>query len=1361
MRAAPALVLIVLLLGLAARSTDAAATYRKQVDAATAAHPRLRNMFSIPDKVTQGNSFDAEILGTTNASKALYAGQEVRVVVTTAFFGNTSARNDRKGPFANLESRYLSQKIFDWPYNRRNWTSFPAWNYTGPSNVRVRVISAYSTRSSRQGALRKCTDGQLHDVWAEFWGMSPRATAWGKGLAYSGFVTFAVPPFDFRICVKDVNPSNGTARGFNRDAGMNAEWKEFRNHRGSQRTYRSKPPLFLYSTAVDNQVGDFAAISVFPLTDGTNRPNDNRMFDPYAFSTHDLMKLVPAGLPCTYEKTSASATRRLGTAASAVHAQYCGANQVTAATGNFVDDQCAKEGATAESVPYIGSNHQNPLAVATAPWDYVVAGAFNAYGNATGNGTWLVGYTRFSATGLFDVCVSTRAYRRNALNASLTATIEGGYARNARPLWFKAYNANSSNCADVAHTSNRANFSACNPTTAAFAVGGAQPDVAWTMADRRASSWGELQFTAANALRPLYYTPASRWDHSTPRDYAYLDGGDQFRLVHESKFAAKANAVTDFGDLYTKSDGSRQTIEVVTAEASRTSVTTAIRNRIDAAATGQSLLTVGESSLTQFWMGRPGLGTTMAQAFPGCFYGGDDNYGRSTTSAAQGNPGAQCCTPAADGTCQQTGCCELSDGSGKGPRASANLGGAPRSGYSPWLLDGSGTSAYAYIRVPAGGRFRVCYRRKGGNWRVASATQGANSTFVVDSPATQVSYYLNDTAAGSWGQWRVTSTKADLTQQTWNYYTAPAAIAVGATLKVVLQSESCYLDAAQARGVSTRPGAAECLPDASSGTTCRGSQHTSVSAIASVYFYLKVPAYVKTTAYRICFRQQALNWVTLSASSFKAHLYMPTAATFHPLPPRSVAFFLDDRREDTLGIFRFVRQAGFEPTTPPLNAKAVGLRGDGDMVRLLPNVTGAGSAQLGCDNVFGTTVVDLTLARLQSYNASRSATNLGVFCNESTTSSCSAAALTPTTGGLSGAYPYTALNFAANDRILGPYDGTVASIQVPPRVSGAAGQAYKVCYKQAGRNWLEAVDNATGSTYFTPARPPTHYLSAMSTPLVAGAYAWFDITATSAVDAVSWSTALVKLVDFSAACTAPPLGASSALNTYTASAGFASPNQRGGGYVVDASSASQIRTSAGTSGTSTVVRAFIPLPTLNSSTSATSTYRLCFMHRRPTDGSLMRNWHDLKTPIVVSHLGITFTVEEPPVQYSPFRVRFLSRSRSFQTAPAGDAAKVVLITQPCTTNASFVMPSVIDSSHIGREASTTEVNGTTDLGPSTSLRRRTRRRTSRSRSRCMSRCASSRSACRGWRWSKRVSCRGVCTPCRPPRSASRLLKRRT
>lgn len=50
-----------------------------------------------------------------------------------------------------------------------------------------------------------------------------------------------------------------------------------------------------------------------------------------------------------------------------------------------------------------------------------------------------------------------------------------------------------------------------------------------------------------------------------------------------------------------------------------------------------------------------------------------------------------------------------------GPTASADLGGAPRTS-----LDGTGTNAYAYVRLPNVGKYNICYRRAGGIWRVLS-----------------------------------------------------------------------------------------------------------------------------------------------------------------------------------------------------------------------------------------------------------------------------------------------------------------------------------------------------------------------------------------------------------------------------------------------------------------------------------------------------------------------------------------------------------------------------------------------------------------------------------------------------------------
>lgn len=166
------------------------------------------------------------------------------------------------------------------------------------------------------------------------------------------------------------------------------------------------------------------------------------------------------------------------------------------------------------------------------------------------------------------MCVSPRAYRRAAFNASLSDTIEGGYARNARPLWFKAYNANSSDCVNVASYHNRRD-PLCEPVSATLRVAAkpTETDVIWSMADRGAGGWGDT-FATTDTTRPLDFDPATRWDHSNPRDYGYLDGGDQFRLVPEWYFAEAPNAVTSHGDVDLDAAGNPFKIHLMTAETS-------------------------------------------------------------------------------------------------------------------------------------------------------------------------------------------------------------------------------------------------------------------------------------------------------------------------------------------------------------------------------------------------------------------------------------------------------------------------------------------------------------------------------------------------------------------------------------------------------------------------------------------------------------------------------------------------------------------------------------------------------------------------------------------------------------------------
>lgn len=1235
--------------------------------------PAVRPLITDPHP-NWGNKFDVELLGSRNVSELLWAGQEVRAVVRTAVLNSTA--------FKRLA---LSQ---EYDMNR---TRFPGWNNSGPSNVRVRVIAAYSSRTASSGTPIQCSHGSLHDVWAESWSLSARVFGFGAQIIFAGYFTFTAPPFPFRLCIKDITPHNLTKQ--NPDRGLDTNWREFRNDERAfgRRVYRTREPLFLWTAGSSNSVGDFAAIKIFAHSNETTF--NGVRFDPMQFSPMDSVKLVRAGFPCTYEKPYSHASRMQTLTPVAQRRQYCGANMVYP-DGSWRDPNCALEGSVTEGIPHIGSTRQNPLAPASGrqPSDYVMSGYFPV-------GASLSAFLRLHAAGSFDICVSTRAYRINAFNSSLSLTDEGTYTRDARPIWFKAYNANSSTpCSNVSATA-RNIVATCVPRRTRLVVSAAFTDVTWTLSDRTHSTWAEMQFTASSGV--LNFNPATLWDHSVPREYSQLFGGDQFRLVHLSRFPpANPNPQTAFGELYSDAAGNRLRVEVLERERIGTSArVVSLRNIIDATVNTGLLTDAAEGRFVQFQNGDPGLGTQLSAQYPGCFFSGDDNYGNGD-KALNGNPGARCCS-AVGGECEAAGFCQLSDSGIKGPTASADLGGNPRAStgqlfeQQPWLLNGNGTSSWAYLRVPAGGKWIVCYRREGGNWRIATPSSGGNTTFTPVPLHSGYTFHVNDTRALTYGPVEVISPRLEMTYRNWNYFTETLANPGGAVLKLVRQNENCQTAVSYPKTWSHTPGSLECPATPLPTGECLGSLDDGLTLRHRIYFYIRMPTYDTTTKFRVCFRRAGENWRQITSPTYRPHLHMNSPDLFHPTPEPRVEFTVTDITSDTWGKLIIRRRRGYESVTQPLDTRPAG-----DIVRILPNVSFVGDPYVRCDLAWGSGRYSSISAtqKLQEFSNETVDLDLATYCTSASSSWCNTALRSPTVAGISAHFPYTDVVPTGDNTPILADDGAVAFFTLPPRIDATGRQmGYKICYKPRGMNWIEALDAASGIPFLTVKLPASVSISARSATLLSGSYAFFELNSTAYP--IRWSVDVAKLVRNADRCDAPAVGTSGYNNDYVSIAGV-STTQHGRGVLVDATNVSQIQGSAGASGQTMLARVYLILPTVFSRTERVDEYRLCYM-RRSSAADTTANWYDVtrSLPIRVRHLGVQYTITQAPIQFRHVTIQFLSGSRLFNTLPGvGDRAKVVSGEYSCSDDSVDVQPSIAPSVHEGLESDGT-VAGQADLGP--------------------------------------------------------------
>ena len=1289
----------------------------------------LHNTVLNPQKISK-NMFNAQLYPTANTT--YFAGQEVRMRVSTVFFslesfryGSTlstyfsgDAAHNSKLPLSQLWTTTVFTNLGYRNATILNETLFPAFNVTGPSAVRVRVVAAYSSRASSSGQQLSCNSAT--DVWHEFWGMSGRSTAWGRDMAFSGYVTLTVPPFHWKVCVKDATDKNTTRDGQSMDT-TSSGWTEFRNDPGVQSFME---PLYLWYGSSTMSVGDYAAIRVVANGRGDGTWN-SKSFDPFDFAINnkgttqgDQMKLVPAGFPCTYEKMSSNAdyVHNLPSFLATTTKQYCGSNYIHPTTGAFVNGDCSAEGSIQEGVIATGSNAQNPYQSHST----LTAGAPVASGRS------LVGYLKLPAAGNYDICYSPKAYRLSLLNVS--ATPYNPKLVNAVPVWFKLFKTSGS-----CPTSNSyGGVAACSPRTMMLTTTAISTHtVTWSAIDTTPGSWGTIKFTGSSAS--LSSVAATAWEYSSTREYFQTAGGDQFRLVpDDTTNIFKTATMTTFGDLYKDSNGNRLMASVQTAETS-TGPTYSSVQRIVSAAESDSTTTLSTASaykLTQYFFGQPGVGTMRSTS--GCWYHAFDNYGNAAKGLF-GNPGSQCC-----GTSSCTGTtCSASDSGDRGPTASGDLGGNPRLGYSAWEWnDASQTDVWGYVRFPKGGRYRVCYRKVGvENWReipVGSTPVGNNlvagaMSFMPQQDFDQfnVTYHINDTRANTWAEARVYSATQDLTTENLNYYEASSTVAdsavVGSAFKIASYLQSCYVDNGVTNGYSMTPGTSECTMGQCSGSEscagCAGSADDSSTKRFWVSFYVRIPSAMTSTStfYRVCFKKGIYNWNMISDPNFVSHRYSTNAWFFNPLPAAGIDYILADNREGTWGKFIFRRRQSptvtYTYATAPLNSDPNNKLGDGDVFRLVRNETDLGK-EVFCDVTWGAASNNGDRFVQQNFQPLMSKWDLGIYCSgsvlTSTSQPCASTKIKPSVNSIYGMDPYENLDATADYDLIPSTEGTVGFITLPASLASSRPLGYKVCYKQAHLNWVEAVpaQTSTAGAYqpsFLPIATKPSYTASVGhhTRLVAGMYGYVEITGSS-TDVITRATDLVKLVADSAhGCDRAAAGTQSYYNNYISFAGAS--HSRGSAYIVDGTSTTNAESSTQAT-TVTKARAYMVFPTVLGKSVVETKYKVCYMVRSTTS-TTTQNWQHLLT-VTVRSTGVVYTAQNAPVYGAAFSIKFISGGTNPLNTEAGkDQAKLVADTHACFDYADSAPLNIRGSHslHTGLETAGMDLarktSGATDLGP--------------------------------------------------------------
>jgi len=1242
------------------------------------------------------NKFRVDVYPFSNSSR-LFAGQEARLRVSTTLFNLEKYRVST----TSLET-FAHFPLWAWAAGAR-LLNLTAFNITGPSAVRVRIVPAFPSRAS-SGIEVPCF--KQTDVWQESWGMSARSTAWGRELAFSGYVTFTAPPFPWKACFKDTTDKNSTRKGMTR--GMDTEstnWLEFDHTIGVQYV---RDPLYVWQGASSMQVGDFAAIRVGSTANPDYSLYNLRHFNPTEFTIGtggligDQMKFVPAGFPCTYEKMSASsdAVHNVGSKidADTNAKQYCGSNAIAATSARFLTSTCVAEGSIAEGVFKTGTNTQNPFATFTTLTNARVT-----------NSETLVGYTRLPAAGDYDICFSPAAYRKAIINVTIAPV--NVKLVNPVPVWFKLYK--DSSCLPTVGTILTNPLPSCASRMTMLTTVAATNAITWMAIDTTPGSWGTIKISGTGLNSGL----ATKWEYSATREYYTTVGGDNFRIVPDSAFTAAAGTVF-YGDVYKRADGTRLTINLQVKESAAAAPTSSgvwdIRSRIRVTATagGAALTTVGENRFDQYFLGQPDRGTFLTTS--GCWYHANDNFGDGT-KALFGAPGSQCCSVGSNSYCSGS-TCSMTDRFDDGPSASGDLGGNPRSGYSAWALSASSqTDVWAYVRFPKAGNFRVCYRQVGtNNWRqipIGAVPVGANLkagafSFMPIADYTQMNftYHMNDTSAGTWGELVVTSRLAELNTMPLNYYDSSVADAnvVGSALKIVEYTQSCYVDAGRTAAFSTNPGNKECSVGQCGASetcaNCRGSSEDDATLRHRVSFYVRVPA--AGGQYRVCFKKGVNNWNILPDPKYVRTLTTLNMWLLSPMPAPAMTYELYDYREGTWG--RFVFKRG-NSVINPLNAVPNNnVNGDGDVFRVVVNTTSRGK-EVFCDNVWGATATAGEQYVLQNFNAQQSVNDLGLYCAASSadsTSACYSDVINPTKS-IAGRYPYSLFNSKDNSRNIAYDNGAVGFMTIPAQIVSGRPVGYKVCYKQFAQNWIEVQPsvNVGQLNFLTVSKRPSYVASVSHYgQVIAGSYGYIAITG-SATNVITVATDLVKLVpDAAGGCDREAAGTGSKENNFISFAGVS--GARGGARIVGNTDADAVLATPAT--TYTTARAYMVFPTVGGRSTVSTAYKVCLM-TRASASTVTQNWQNLGTINVLS-TGVVYTGQNKPTLGGVSTFKFLANANyALNTSARGDSAKLVDIASPCV-GSSAVVPSGVASQHVGIElanANTTiKADGLVDLGPS-------------------------------------------------------------
>eukprot|EP00760_Papus_ankaliazontas_P034919 PhM_4_TR7551/c0_g1_i1/m.4528 len=1133
------------------------------------------------------------------------------IVLTLALVSLTTISAGRSTPYVRTTllpaldhgKSYIPGQEIRIKLSTYGYTNLTRFNVSAGKSA-IRIISAYANRAQSGPKFQSCNDTTLSaaSVWQTVLDVSAKAYHFGNEYATTVSATFTVPPFPWRVCM-----------GSLRDV---SKYVEVADQIHVKHGYNASVVAFWHAGTIFE--GDHAEIRIVTFDAWGYRrryPNSD------AQETGDNVKFVPAGMPCSHEKS----TSRDGVGS----AHYCGSNQV-GARGVWRTTQCMFEGSVTAGVPKIGSTTRNPYI------QHFPEGAV-PYGQD------LVGFLTAPRNGHYDICYSPVDYRMTLMNQT-----------EASPVWFKLFELGKNGCGTSRYTSDRT----CTPTDMRITVRSQENrPVYWSTLDASEGSWGTVRIRAETST--LSAEPSVSWDCYGCNATNYggdTGGGDMIRLVPVSKF----------GDVAAATAGTM--LATVVTEASY-------------ASSGESLVIQNT--------GTPSVGTSRSYA--GCWYNAGDNYG----------PTGQALHAAVDVL--------LGEARESGVSASGDLGSAlPFSSESAQYTSGSSLGAtYAYLRLPSTGqRYYVCYRRGGrDSWQIAKfdntvdgdgRSGGTNALQSTGALGRNVTYHINDTRAGTYGEFvlmgyplfnTMPNTFYGSSSATWASIMSVVSAAT-ASLRIVSGEASCQSGTIVAQ--SHDAGMHECSIAKCTGVTpctgCAGRLESSATLRSSVVFHLRVPA--AGTFYRVCFRRGAYNWHEIEdPSTISVIQQKATTRKFVPKAPSGLTGFTSDRMQDTVALFRF-KQAHGAVVDAGLDVRPAHVNGDGDVFRLLPNQTSTGAATR-CDLSWPASIGDVT-----SFNLALTATNLGVWCAPAMPSTltarvCNASRLTPKINGISGTYPYSDIDTTTDAALPGDL-GSVAVISMPPPLSD--GLTYRLCYKQAHRNWADVALFGIGPNLDVLRGPTLSASFQHYTKLYTGSFVFGTLSAAQGYT-FNPTTSIVKLVSDSFSCDRETAGLTE-INMGFASSTYPNSNL----YITDAS---------GNAGQDKPVRSgrvYLRLPTPQTTIAAVFKYKVCF---RATQSPL-ENWRELST-LSVEHLGITFTADNEFTHGAVESIDIIANeTQTLNTTANGDAFKLVEHGQVCVdgvtaasvpTNTTSTM---FTSKHVGLEMAhdtdSAKIAGVTDVG---------------------------------------------------------------